>query len=127
MEPSLKLIFFHTYFNYATKFKLSFSKKIENIGNNKMIFSIPNNAFKHGKNKAVIEISLYNDLNKFQSYKFNIYYGKNCAYVQTDGLSGKVYEIIFLNMKNIKIEQSGIEFKELDNLGNRNRERLTLI
>ena len=127
MNPSLKLIFFHIRAHHVKKFKLSFSEKIENIENNELTFSIPNIVFKHGKDKATIDINLYDDLDGNQTYKFNIYYGKNYGYVQTDSLSGKVFEIIFQKMKNIKIEQFETEFKELDNLGNRDRERLTLI
>ena len=92
-----------------------------------MTFSIPENVFKHGKDKAVIQITLYHDSNKFENYDFNVYHGKNCAYVETDSLSKHVFEIILKYMKNVKVTQYGKEFKELDNFGNKYRERLTLI
>ena len=41
--------------------------------------------------------------------------------------SKHVFELILKNMKNIQIEQNGKEFKKLDNLGNKYRERLTLV
>ena len=58
---------------------------------------------------------------------FQFIIGKNYAHVQLDGLSKRVYEIILHKMKNVKITIFGKEFKELDNLGNKDRERLTLI
>ena len=65
--------------------------------------------------------------NKSRNYKFNVYYGKNISYVQTDILYGYVHEIILQKMKDIQIKINEKEFKELDNLGNKERERLTLI
>ena len=130
MSSSLNLFFIHLFPIKVKKFKLSFRNIIEDIINdnsvNSMNFSIPEYVFKHGKDKTAISITLYNESNHSRNYKFNVYYGKNSAYVLTDGLSKHVFEIILRNMKNIKI-QHGIEFKELDKLGNQDRERLCLI
>lgn len=127
MSLSLDLIFFYFLSKKVKKFKLSFLEKIFDIENDKMSFIIPENVFKHGKDKEVINIILYEDLNKYQNYKFNLYYGKNVAYIQIDVLSARTFEIIFQNMKKIKIIRGEKEFKELDDLGNQDRKRLTLI
>ena len=127
MSLGLDLIFFYFTSKKIKRFKLSFQEDIFNIINDKMSFQIPENVFKHGKDKAVISIILYDFSNKYQSFKFNLYYGKNVAYIQLDELSRRVFEIIFQNMKEIKIIKEKNEFKELDNLGNKDRERLTLI
>ena len=130
MSSKLNLFFFHILPITVKKFKLSFRNIIEDIKNyNSDIsttFSIPENVFKHGKDKTAVGITLYDESNHSQNYKFNVYYGKNSAYVRTDSLSNSVFELILRNMKNVKIEY-GITFKELDNLGNKDRERLCLI
>ena len=131
MSSKLKLFFFHSGTPKIKKYKLSFRDIIEDINNDNLkistYFSIPDFVFKHGKDKTAIGITLYDDSNNSNNYKFNVYYGKNSAYVQTDNFSDYVFEIIFRNMKYIKIEENGMEFKELDNLDNKNRERLCLI
>ena len=130
MSSKLNLFFFHILPMSVKKFKLSFRNIIEEIKNDNpdisTTFSIPENVFKHGKDKTAIGITLYDESNHSQNYKFNVYYGKNSAYVRTDRLSKFVFEIILRNMKNVKIEY-GITFKEFDNLGNKDRERLCLI
>ena len=99
MSLSLDLIFFHFISKHIIKFKLSFQENFNYIKNDKLTFSIPENVFKYGKDKAVIRITLYDDSNKSQNYEFNVYYWKNCAYVQTDSLSKQVYKIILKNLK----------------------------
>ena len=127
MASTLDLIFFQFFSKRITKFRLSFQEKPDDIKEDKRTFQIPENIFKHGKDKAVIQITLYDDSNKFENYEFNVYYGRNRAYVQTDSFLKHVYEIIFKNLKNVNITQYGKQFKELDNLENQHRERLTLI
>ena len=131
MSSKLKLFFFHFGTPTIKKYKLSFRDIIEDIKNDNLKistnFSIPDFVFKHGKDKTAIGITLYDESNNFENYKFNVYYGKNTAYVQTDGLSDYVFEIIFRNMKSVIIEHKETEFKELDNLNNKYRERLCLI
>ena len=128
MRPSLDLFFFYFNDKYLKKFKLSFLKKKENIDEkNKVTFSIPDIVFKHGKDKATIHISLFDKDDNSESYKFHVYYGKNSAYIQIDSFSNNVYELIFWNLNAIKISELGKEFTELDDLGNRDRKRLTLI
>ena len=127
MDLSLDLFFFSFSDSRIKKFKLSFKDKIEDIKNEKMTFTIPETIFRHGKDKTAIEIILYENSNKSRNYKFNVYYGKNISYVQTDILYGYVHEIILQKMKDIQIKINEKEFKELDNLGNKDRERLTLI
>ena len=128
MCPRLDLLFFHFFEKYdIIKFKLSFRENKENIEKDKMTFPIPEIVFKHGKDKATVNISLYDGKGTPEDYKFHVYYGKNTAYIQTDYLSKKVYELILMNLNNVKISEFGKEFTEFDNLGNRNRKRLTLI
>ena len=130
MNPSLDLLFFYFSPKQVKKIKLSFQDKIENIERDKMAVPIPETVFKYGKNKIAVQITLYGESDKSEkseNYTFNLYYGKNSAYVKTDCFSKYVYELILKNMKNVKIEHGGKEFKELDNLGNKCRERLTLI
>ena len=127
MDLSLDLFFFSFSDSRIKKFKLSFKDKIEDIKNEKMTFTIPETIFRHGQDKTAIEIILYENSNKSRNYKFNVYYGKNISYVQTDILYGYVHEIILQKMKDIQIKINEKEFKELDNLGNKDRERLTLI
>lgn len=130
MSSKLNLFFFHIFPIKVKRFKLSFLNSIEEIKNDNLnistTFYIPDYVFKHGKDKTAIGITLYNESNLSRNYKFNVYYGQNSAYVKTDSLSKYVFEIILRDMKNVKIEH-GIVFKELDNLGNKDRERLCLI
>jgi len=127
MLPSLDLHFFHFFETKVTKLKLSFRGFEEDIEKDKMSFSIPDIAFKHGKDKATIHISLYDDEGNSEDYKFYVYYGKNSAYVETDCLSTNVYELILRNLKNVQIKSFEKDFSELDDLGNKCRQRLTLI
>ena len=127
MKLSLDLIFFNFFIKKVKKFKLSFSNIVETIEQDKIKISIPEKVFIHGKDKATISITLYDDSNNFGECKFNVYYGNNYAYIQTDRLSNLVYEIILQNMKSAKITEYGKIFNQLDNLGNNDRERLTLI
>ena len=127
MSSILDLLFFQFISRNVKKFRLSFRNLIENIEKDKMAFSIPDTVFKHGKDKATIHLSLYDEKNRTENYKFHVYYGKNSAYVQTDRLSKNVYEIILKNLKGVKISEYGQVFTELDDLGNKDRQRLTLI
>ena len=127
MASILDLIFFSFWNNDVKKFKLPFQDKIEEIKKEKMTFTIPEAIFRHGKDKTPIEIILYDSANNSKNYMFNIYYGKNISYVQRDLFCDSVYEIILQKMKDVQIISFEKEFKELDNLGNKDRERLTLI
>ena len=127
MTSILDLIFFSFWNNDVKKFKLPFQDKIEEIKKEKMTFTIPEAIFRHGKDKTPIEIILYDSANNSKNYMFNIYYGKNISYVQRDLFCDSVYEIILQKMKDVKIISFRKVFKELDNLGNKDRERLTLI
>ena len=128
MCPSLDLLFFHFFDKYEIKkFKLSFRENKENIEKDKMTFPIPDIVFKHGKDKATVNISLYDGKGTPEDYKFHVYYGKNTAYIQTDCFTKNVYELILMNLNNVKITEFGKEFNEFDNLGNRDRKRLMLI
>ena len=127
MSSILDLLFFQFISRNVKKFRLSFRNLIENIEKDKMTFSIPDTVFKHGKDKATIHLSLYDEKNRTENYKFHVYYGKNSAYIQTDRLSKNVYEIILKNLKGVKISEYGQVFTELDDLGNKDRQRLTLI
>ena len=126
MNPSLNLIFFKLYQMKVEKYKLSFQENIEDIKIGGLHIFLPEKIFEHGKDKATISITLYDKTN-LNTFLFNIYYGNNIAYVQTDVLSRHVYEFIFKDINTPNIKEDKYEFKELDNLGNNNRKRLTLI
>ena len=126
MNPSLNLIFFKLYRMKVEKYKLSFQENIEDIKIGESHIFLPENIFEQGKDKTTISITLYDKTNS-NTFIFNIYYGNNIAYVQTDALSRHVYEFIFKGINSLNIKEDKFEFKELDNLGNNNRKRLTLI
>ena len=126
MNPSLNLIFFKLYRMKVEKYKLSFQENIEDIKIGESHIFLPENIFEQGKDKTTISITLYDKTNS-NTFLFNIYYGNNIAYVQTDVLSRHVYEFIFKDINTPNIKEDKYEFKELDNLGNNNRKRLTLI
>ena len=126
MEPKLNLIFFNLFGrNYMKKFKfLDIIRDIE-IGNIQL--PLPEKVWKHGKDKAVVNLYIYDNNGKTYDYKFNVYYGKNNAYVRTDNISKTVSEIILKNMDDIKVKVGDKELTELDDLENKDRKRLTLI
>ena len=126
MNPSLNLIFFKLYQMKVEKYKLSFQENIEDIKIGGLHIFLPEKTFEQGKDKTTISITLYDKTNS-NIFPFNIYYGNNIAYVQTDVLSRHVYEFIFKGINSHNIKEDKYEFKELDNLGNKNRKRLTLI
>ena len=126
MNPSLNLIFFKLYRMKVEKYKLSFQENIEDIKIGESHIFLPENIFEQGKDKTTISITLYDKTNS-NTFIFNIYYGNNIAYVQTDALSRHVYEFIFKDFNTLNIKEDKYEFKELDNLGNNNRKRLSLI
>ena len=107
MSSTLDLMFFQFFSKRITKFRLSFQDEPDEIKKDKLTFSIPEHVFEHGKDKAVIQITLYDDSNQFKNYDFNVYYGRNCAYVQTDSFLKHVFEIILKNLKNAKITKNG--------------------
>ena len=126
MEPKLNLIFFNLFGQkYMKKFKfLDIIRDIE-IGNIQL--PLPEKVWKHGKDKAVVHLYIYDNNGKTYDYKFNVYYGKNKAYVRTDNNSKTVSEIILKNMDDIKVKVGDKELTELDDLENKDRKRLTLI
>ena len=91
MSSILDLLFFQFISRNVKKFRLSFRNLIENIEKDKMAFSIPDTVFKHGKDKATIHLSLYDEKNRTENYKFHVYYGKKIKHC----------EIIHKNMRKV--------------------------
>ena len=126
MEPKLNLIFFNLFGQkYVKKFK--FLDIIRDIEIDNIQLPLPEKVWKHGKDKAVVNLYIYDNNGKTYDYKFNVYYGKNNAYVRTDNISKNVSEIILKNMDDIKVKVGDKELTELDDLENKDRKRLTLI
>ena len=126
MEPKLNLIFFNLFSQKCVK-KFKFLDIIRDIEIGNIQLPLPEKVWKHGKDKAVVSLNIYDNNGKTYDYKFNVYYGKNNAYVRTDNISKNVSEIILKNMDDIKVKVGDKELTELDDLENKDRKRLTLI
>ena len=128
MSASIELIFFYTV-QRIDKFKFSFWKEPKNIIATRYTYPIPESEFKYGKDKSQMKIFLYKqNSNDFQEHNFNIYYGKNIAYIQLDGLSLISYEIILRNShQNLMLSSLSKKFTDLDSIGNKDKKRLVLI
>lgn len=129
MSASIELIFFYN-FQRIDRFKFSFWKEPKNINKKRDIYPIPDSEFKYGKDKSQMKILLYKqNSNEYKEYDFNIYYSKNTAYIQLDGLFLKSYEIILRSSEeNLRISSlMNYEFTEFDSMENRDKKRLVLI
>ena len=127
MSALIELNFFYKNKN-IDKYKLSFQKEIQNILANKIIVNIPDKIFKYGKGKHPMKITLFKINSDFiKEYNFNIYYGKNCAYVQLDDLYNNSYEIIMRTTDNPHISYDDMIFNQLDTIENKDKKRLVLI
>ena len=127
MSALIELNFFYKNKN-IDKYKLSFQKEIQNIIGNKIIVNIPDKIFKYGKVKHPMKITLFKINSDFiKEYNFNIYYGKNCAYVQLDDLYNNSYEIILRTKDNPHISYDDMIFNQLDTIENKDKKRLVLI
>ena len=129
MSASIELIFFYN-FQRIDRFKFSFWIEPKNINKKRDIYPIPDSEFKYGKDKSQMKILLYKqNSNEYKEYDFNIYYSKNTAYIQLDGLFLKSYEIILRNTEeNLRISSlMNYEFTEFDSMENRDKKRLVLI
>ena len=127
MSASIELNFFY-FIKNIDRFQLSFQKDVQDIDEEKKIIPIPEYVFKHGKDKSHIIIKLFQiNSNKSNEYNFNVYYGKNKAYVQLDSLDTKTYEIILKSIENLLISRKNKVFNELDNIENTDKKRLVLI
>ena len=110
------------------EYKLLFHKKKHKITNNKISYDIPETIFKHGKDKAVISITLYlKGTKNFGTHKFYVYYSNNKVNIMLNYITKHTYEIIVLKKNNMKFSHEEIEFPELDTMGNNKFQRLVLI
>ena len=127
MSPSIELNFVYNR-KHIDRYQLSFQKEIQNIENDTIKIDIPKSLFKYGKDKIKMKITLFEkNSEKKKDFNFNVYNGKNCAYVGIGGLYSKTYEIILKSIENLKISGNDIEFTELDTNNNEDRKRLVLI
>ena len=110
------------------EYKLLFHKKKHKITNNKISYDIPETIFKHGKDKAVISITLYlKGTKNFGTHKFYVYYSNNKVNIMLNYITKHTYEIIVLKKNNMKFSHEEIEYPELDTMGNNKFQRLVLI
>ena len=128
MPATIKLNFFGNTNNTIIGYQLSFQNGIQFLKNESVTFNIPDNVFKYGKDKTLINIQLFGaNLKEKKVHKFFVYYGDNKAYVQLKYLSDISYEIIFNGNHINKLNLSEKEFTELDTMGNNKLKRLILI
>ena len=128
MPATIKLNFFGNTNNTIIGYQLSFQNGIQFFKNESVTFNIPDNVFKYGKDKTLINIQLFGaNLKEKKVHKFFVYYGDNKAYVQLKYLSDISYEIIFNGNHINKLNLSEKEFTELDTMGNNKLKRLILI
>ena len=128
MPATIKLNFFGNTNNTIIGYQLSFQNGIQFFKNESVTFNIPDNVFKYGKDKTLINIQLFGtNLKEKKVHKFFVHYGDNKAYVQLKYLSDISYEIIFNGNHINKLNLSEKEFTELDTMGNNKLKRLILI
>ena len=131
-KPKITLIFFCYYPDDVriTSFKMCFDEQIHEINyNDTPTYEIPDTTFKLGKDKTKIEVLLYNSSKELiNTIEFSVYYGINSAYIQTDG-NGKGYnfEMVFKNVKDIKISHHIKEFISLDDINTKDRKKITIL
>ena len=128
MPATIKLNFFGNTNNTIIGYQLSFQNGIQFLKNESVTFNIPDNVFKYGKDKTLINIQLFGtNLKEKKVHKFFVHRGDNKAYVQLKYLSDISYEIIFNGNHINKLNLSEKEFTELDTMGNNKLKRLILI
>ena len=131
-KPKITLIFFCLFPEDVkiTCYRLCFGNQIHDIDYNAFpTYEIPDAAFKLGKDKAKINVFLYNSSKELiNTIEYDVYYGKNSAHIQTDG-DGKGYnfEMIFKNAKDLKISYQTKEFSSLDDNNTKDRKKITIL
>ena len=126
MKSSIELNFYYFYSKCITKFKLPFRETVEKIELKEYKFDLPEDLFKYKKEKSVLSIKLYSDYEEYE-FLFFVYKGENHAYIQLDYFFRTVFELIIQSNSKHSITQLNKRFEKLDSLGNKYRERLTLI
>ena len=131
VKPSIKIIFFYLIKSdiSITSYKLSFQNIINKISSYEVIYEIPENVFMYGKDKSKIFIELYDSNNQIlNKIEFKIYYDFNTVYIQIDANgNGFNFDMIFKNIKELKIYRGQKKFISLDNIGTKDRKKLTIL
>ena len=129
----LKLIFltFLSGGNKIHSYKLSFDhNNLYIIHNSEENYDIPEEVFVYGKDKAIISIILYDSSNKYlTTIKFPIYYHSiNSIYIEEHYIGNESnIEIDFQSSKDLTVKINEKEFKIFDNIGTKDRQKITLI
>ena len=127
MKSSIELNFYYLYSTNITKFKLPFREAVEEIElKNEYKFDLPEDLFRYKKEKSILSIILYSDYEEYE-FLFYVYKGENHVYIQLDYFFRTVFELIIQSNSKHTITQLKKTFEKLDSLGNKFRERLTLI
>ena len=126
MKATIELIFYYCRAKSITKFKLPFKESIEEIKSDEYKFDLPKELFKYNKEKSIFSITLYDNIEEYEFF-FYVYKGENKVYIQMDYFFKTVFELIIRSDSKPKIIQFKKELKKLDSLGNKKRERITLI
>ena len=110
------------------RYKLPFKEKIQIIEKDIIDNNIPEEVFKHGKDKQQMSITLITkETNIEKEFNFHVYYGENSANVHLDSVKINSYEIILRDIEDLNILGDGYEFTKLDIIGNKDKKRLVLI
>ena len=132
-KPKLNLIFltFLSGGNKIHSYKLSFAPdNIYSINNSEVIHEIPEEVFIFGKDKAIINIILYDVKGGcLTTIKYPIYYYSiNTIYIDENYIgNGYNIEIDFKHSKDLTLKINEKEIKILDSIGTKERNKITLI
>ena len=132
-KPKLNLIFltFLSGGNKIHSYKLSFAPdNIYSINNSEVIHEIPEEVFIFGKDKAIINIILYDVKGGcLTTIKCPIYYYSiNTIYIDENYIgNGYNIEIDFKHSKDLTLKINEKEIKILDSIGTKERNKITLI
>ena len=126
MASSIGLNFFHIRTRLINRFKLAFQEIEQDIIGDYFQCNLPDELFKFNKEKATLSIKLF-DQNGEYEFLFNVYKGKNEAYIQLDYFFKTVFELIMYGNKTYNISLCKNKLEKLDTMENKYRQRLTLI
>ena len=135
MEEKSKLnLIFLSFIVGGTKFhsyQLSFESKNKHIiHDSKESYEIPEKVFQYGKDKAIIYIILYDSIgNELTTIKYQVFYhSTNSIYIEEKyNEKGYNFEIDFKNSNNLIMKIYDREFKTFDNIGTKDRQKITFI
>ena len=135
MEEKSKLnLIFLSFIVGGTKFhsyQLSFESKNKHIiHDSEESYEIPEKVFQYGKDKAIIYIILFDSIgNELTTIKYQVFYhSTNSIYIEEKyNEKGYNFEIDFKNSNNLVMKIYDREFKTFDNIGTKDRQKITFI